>query len=218
MARPNARVVLSSCDGSIINTFALGTVHPHPYLYRYQTRQTLVNYATKLAADSTILQPITNKLHPQCEQLLARAKAVLAHDRTTGIHPIQLAAAILFSNGDIEVSWQLKGLEYGCTLDPVLQLLHAIENRRYCEPCVSSAPSSAPTTTTTTMSTYDTAVILPPRHAALDTSPSGKRVRVDGDVAASAGGGGGGGGEVRPVLLVQVDQFGVAHAPFAQAR
>jgi hypothetical protein len=48
-------------------------------------------------------------------------------DKFNNIHPIKLAAGILFSTGRIETCWQLKALEYGSTLDPVSQLLVIME-------------------------------------------------------------------------------------------
>lgn len=50
------------------------------------------------------------------------------HDLTT-THPIAYAAGVLFDNGETEIAWQLKGLEYGCTLDPVSLLAQPILKR-----------------------------------------------------------------------------------------
>jgi cytidine deaminase len=78
-------------------------------------------------------------------------------------HPITFGAAVLFDDGTMAAAAQKKALEYGCTLDAVCQLAHAIDNDDH------------------------------------DWMSSGHSKRT-------------------AVLLVQVDQYGVVHAPFAPAR
>jgi len=55
------------------------------------------------------------------------AKAVNHRDNFDDIHPIRLSAAVLFSDGHIETAWQWKALEYGCTVDPICQLLNVLK-------------------------------------------------------------------------------------------
>ena len=40
------------------------------------------------------------------------------------LFPLKMGAGVLFSDGSIEVTWQYKGLEYGCTLDAVSQVIY----------------------------------------------------------------------------------------------
>lgn len=45
------------------------------------------------------------------------------------VHPLNLAAACLYSNGETDVAVQMKGLSYGCSLDPVSQLIGNMVSR-----------------------------------------------------------------------------------------
>jgi len=43
-------------------------------------------------------------------------------DHRDDLYPIRYGAAVLFSDGSVEVAWMKKGLEYGTTLDAVTQV------------------------------------------------------------------------------------------------
>jgi hypothetical protein len=43
--------------------------------------------------------------------------AVIVHDNASALHPLQLAGGVLYSNGDIEVSWMMKALGMYITVD-----------------------------------------------------------------------------------------------------
>jgi hypothetical protein len=103
------------------------------------------------------------------------------------LHPIRFSAAVLFEDGTIESAWMLKALEYGCTLDPVSQLIRDIEKKRVCAICSSSISNG------TEAASADSA------------AGSGVSIHQAGLLC-------------KPVSLVMCDQFGVCHAPFAQAR
>ena len=221
LAQPNTPIVLASNDNSIISKFTISSIHPYPYAYRYQTRDTLSEFALRL---SHKVRTIDDTLYPGAKLLFDKATESLHLDKLTKLHPLQFAAAVLFSNGEVEVAWQLKGMEYGCTLDPVVQLIREMEKRRFCRPCVTTNMRKRKlqetneeadlvdvhqqhqqlpdgnersnniidvTTTTTTASTADTAI----------TSVAESEQFL-----------------VAPVLLLLLDQHGLAHAPFAQAR
>lgn len=73
----------------------------------------------------------------------------------TVVYPLVFAAAVRFADGEVAVASELKGIEYGCTVDAVSLLIPAMQRKR---------------------------------------------------------------GESMPLVVVQVDNFGLAHAPFAAAR
>jgi cytidine deaminase len=60
------------------------------------------------------------------ETLLTAAYQVNHYDHLDGIHPLRFSAAVLYSNGETYSTWQLKGLEYGCTSDPLEAVIHHI--------------------------------------------------------------------------------------------
>ena len=101
------------------------------------------------------------------------ARGANCNDSMDGVHPLRFSAAVVFEDGTMERAWLLKGLEYGCSLDPVSQLIHDMERRRLCVPCDRGGDEA-----------------------------NGHQVGL----------------VSKPSVLVMVDQFGVAHAPFAQAR
>ncbi|KAJ1429388.1 hypothetical protein B484DRAFT_449427 [Ochromonadaceae sp. CCMP2298] len=163
-AQPSVPVVMGNGTSEKITRCALGEIYPHPYLYRYQERDQLLESATMHAI---VIQKETASAEAQ--RVYAAARSANSMDSLDAVHPLRFSAAVLFDDGIVEVAWQLKGLEYGCTLDPVSQLVRDMERRRFCAPCGTNG---------------------------LDASAM----------------------TARPVILVCVDQFGVAHGPFAQAR
>ena len=165
-------VVMGSCSSEKVISCELGSLYPFPYAYRLENRDNLCKVAGEISKVLTM-----EMLDEDMAKAYRAAVAAVVHDRTISIHPLQLAAAIIFETGDIEVAWQLKGLEYGCTLDPVSQLVSVMERRKICSECSVS--------TSTDESVFE--------------QPQFKYSSL-------------------PKYLVMVDQFGVAHAPFAQAR
>lgn len=190
------QVVMGSASGDQIIECPLSALWPHPYVYRLQNRSTLIAFAEQYSCERGLSRS-SAKISKRSEDFLLyslvhqRAMDCLEMERFDPIHPLKLAAAALFSDGSVETAWQLKGLEYGCTLDPVSQLLGLMEKRRVlggpCHSCLSclkcrfTFPCEAETD-----------------HPVLDESSIHK--------------------EMLPVVVVMTDQFGVCHAPFAQAR
>ena len=162
-------VVLGNCDGSIITEGFLGQLFPFPYHYRYQLRKDLISFASLFASSLNLIDD-NNK---DMKLLFDAAMKVNKYDKLDKLHPIRLSAAVMFGNNDIQVAWQLKGLEYGCSLDPVTQLIHEMERRKiaYFEEFNDDSPAN------NELTSYSFAK-----------------------------------------YIIMVDQFGVAHAPFARAR
>jgi hypothetical protein len=206
LAQPDTPIVLASNDNSIISKFTISSIHPYPYAYRYQTRDTLSEFALRL---SHKVKTIDNTLHTGAKLLFDKATEALHLDKLTKLHPLQFAAAVLFSNGEMEVAWQLKGMEYGCTLDPVVQLIREMEKRRFCRPCVTTNMRKRKLQEDNDDDDDD-------NH---DDNNSGRRINTDTTTESSIT------STVEseqfivaPTLLLLIDQHGLAHAPFAQAR
>lgn len=127
-ASPDTDVVLGGCDGEVINCCKLGQLYPFPYVYRYLQRDEILDFASK---HSTSIK-CSEECHcnPDIHRLHSLAMEAIKYDDATTLHPLQFAAAVMYMNGDIEVTWMLKALEYGNTLDPVSQLVVGMERRR----------------------------------------------------------------------------------------
>jgi cytidine deaminase len=164
---PDVCVVMGSSEGDEVSQCLMKDLWPYPYVYRKQSRSTLLQEMERM---STVLKCVDSLHMDVAINLYAKALSVNSKDSHDSIHPVRLSAALLFDDSSISTAWQLKGLEYGCTLDPVSQLLLDAERKKYCLPC------------------------------------------NNGDIESASR------AFVKPTMLVMVDQMGIAHAPFAQAR
>lgn len=142
-------VVLGDRRGDKITSWEIESLYPHSCLYRGVGRADLLAYGEAFVARTKL--PIWRDAGMR--NVYDAALAQTHRDGNQLLHPLSLSAAVLFADGSISVAWQLKGLEYGCSLDPVSQLINTM-----------------------------IASVHP------------------------------------PCFLVMLDQFGIAHAPFAQAR
>jgi cytidine deaminase len=131
LASPTTPIIMASALGDKISKCELGQLHPSPYIYRQQLRNNVTLFAKKFSKN--LIDP--SILNENASNLYKKAIEFTKYDNTDSIHPIRLAAAVLFSNGNIDISWQMKGLEYGCTLCPVAQLIHSMEKYRVCGIC-----------------------------------------------------------------------------------
>lgn len=131
LASPSTPIIMASANGDKISKCLLGQLHPSPYIYRQQVRNNITLFAKNFAKN--LIDPST--LNENASNLYKKAIEFTKYDNTDNIHPIRLAAAVLFSNGNIDIAWQMKGLEYGCTLCPVAQLIHSMEKYRVCGTC-----------------------------------------------------------------------------------
>lgn len=152
----------------------MGELYPHPFMYRFSRRNSQLEHANEFCtiisekSKSLEVEAVPNLIDKKYLSLLETAVKAAKQDTLGGIHPICFGAAVLFKNGEIEVAWVLKGLEYGCTVDPISLLM---------------------------------------REICLRKNKQDKTVDIEGGRESS-----------EPDCIVQVDQFGVAHAPFAPGR
>lgn len=161
-ADPSTVVVMGNCDSSIIRETTLDILVPYPYLYRFWHRENVLENAHLFSQNLNM--PV--KLHVNSDIVAVFQEAMTSnqYDKLDSLHPVRLSAAVMLTDGSIKSAWLLKGLEYGCTVDPVTQLIRDIENHR------------------------------------------SKLNMVDRDKGEAV------------KYMIMVDQFGVCHAPFAQAR
>jgi len=203
-ATPSTSVVITNAASDNVTTVPLGSLFPFPYVYRYEPRGSVPEFAASFAQRTN-----TDGWSVRQRQLYQTARLAVNGDDKDGLHPVRLGAAILLENGEIERAWILKGLEYGCTMCPVGQLLREMEKRRlpqFCSPCRIDS----------------------------DGSETPEALQAPAAIESGTGGGRGGGAAsgtassvvcpsesssaTRPECLVMLDQWGVAHAPFASAR
>ena len=152
-------------ESTVVSRCTIGDLLPFPYIYRYTLRKSIVEKAESFG------KTISTDGWTARQLLAYQAACVAANgDTKAEVHPILFGAAVLYSDNSIEKAYLLKGLEYGCTACPVVQLLHECEKRKHPK-------------------------LLSPSFC-LENGDEYPKAEV----------------------IVQVDQYGVAHAPFASAR
>ena len=124
------QLVMGSCDGEIITRCPLGPLFPHPSIYRFQGRASVEKGGLMF---SSKMGNVRKAVGPELYRLYKLAFSCVKYEADTNVHgnvhPINLAAACLYSNGETDVAVQLKSLSFGVSLDPVSQLVGAMVNR-----------------------------------------------------------------------------------------
>lgn len=171
----------NASDENDIKKCKMKDLWPFPYLYRSCDRSNIIEYAQSFVLKSDInLESLrfandSNRVNNnKLEKLLRIACSYTKYDAADTLHPIKLASAVLYDDDSIDVTWMLKGLEYGCTLDPVSQMVSKMMQNRICGECKLNVSSDL-------------------------NNNIFKFIKS-------------------PIMLVNVDQYGVAHSPHAQAR
>lgn len=109
-ATPDTVVIMASGDSTRVSRSNLQDLYPCQYLYRYQRRKDVLCFAENFATNT---KPVTDELYVGAAELFRRTMAHIVYDNAIALHPLQLAAGVMYSNGDIEVSWLLKALGEG---------------------------------------------------------------------------------------------------------
>jgi cytidine deaminase len=132
-------VVITNCSGDHTTKCVISDLLPFPYVFRKCVRGEIIlcaeTYTSKIRNQLKITQSQPafsadeNREH-LISKVMAAATATNPLDShgDTG-HPVRLSAAVVFGDGTTSTSYQMKGLEYGCTVDPVAQLVYAMEQR-----------------------------------------------------------------------------------------
>jgi len=143
-------IVFGDGESEKVVTCTIGELYPFPYIYRSILGDKIGDFGRALTCPGFKIESSSFVNSDDIQECYTMAFQATVNDKSP-IHPLRLGACVQYADGSRDVAWQLKGLEYGCTIDPVCQLI---------------------------------------RGMVLKT----------------------------PKLLVMCDQYGVAHAPFAQAR
>lgn len=140
-------IVIGNSTGDRVFEYPLGDLIPQPYLYRQRRREQVVAFAKDVASRC---QPCTPPANSETDtdgantklkldrsgnyhgilpaelrcKLTNEALAVNHWDHDDALHPIRLSAAVIYSDDSVYSTWHMKGLEYGCTSDPVEALVH----------------------------------------------------------------------------------------------
>jgi len=139
-------------DPTQMSTRKLQELLPLPSVYCRQDQDEMMSMGKRLS--SCVQAPTDPKFASAYAAAVAYAKC---QTKQKAVFPVLFAAAVCFENGDVGKAAELKGIEYGCSVDAVSLLLSAM-------------------------------------------------------IAAREK------GNAAPYCILQADQFGVAHAPFASAR
>ena len=172
MAASDTPVVIGNGPSTTAARCRIGDLLPHPYVYRKVLRKEIISFMSGHASKCNDAGWTESEV-----KVYEAARLAATCDIKVDVHPVQLGAAIMFQDGTIEKAHVLKGLEYGCTVCPVVQLLQPSEKKKL-QLCFSQEEW---------------------RKSSQDYDD------VDDDGAS-------------PICIAMVDQYGVAHAPFASAR
>ena len=119
-------VIMKGKRGGVYRA-SLGELYPHPPLFRGVARAAVKGLAQELASRTEYGDAHDNKWLELIDRTVAAASAHSDGRIGDGLHPIHLAAGVMFTDGHIEVSAQLKAVEYGCSVDPLVKIVHTIE-------------------------------------------------------------------------------------------
>lgn len=146
-------IVFGDGASSTVVSCNIEKLYPFPFVYRKVLGNNIGDVGRALSSSLLNLQETGKSVWNEDTEFCFKLALQATDNDKSLIHPLKLAACVQYWDGSRDVAWQLKGLEYGCTLDPVCQLLRGML-----------------------------------------------------------------GPEKIPRFLLMCDQFGIAHAPFAQAR
>lgn len=150
---PDVEIVASgTADQAALTCLPLRELLPLPSVYRQRGQDSIKAIGSTLR--DRVKPPLDENLAAAYTAAVACARK---QEKQAVVFPVQFAAAVRFANGRVYATAELKGIEYGCTVDAVSLLM-----------------------------------------------PEIIRTRDEDGVAATC--------------IIQADQFGVAHAPFAAAR
>ena len=130
---PETLIVMANADMSKTQSVALSDLYPAGYLYGKLDRTAIEPFALSRGIEWTTPNDENDPnghftAYTSLYDAAKRAALTLDSDVSSraGIHPVHLGAAAATTDGRTLTAGMLKGLEYGCTLDPVTALLPAL--------------------------------------------------------------------------------------------
>lgn len=95
--------------GEKISQCTIGDLYPFPSVYRFQNRNDIAVYSQLLSLK--VKENRTRILDEHGASALYKlALSCVQHDKGSKLHPLQMAAAVLYSDNSTDVAWQLKGV------------------------------------------------------------------------------------------------------------
>jgi len=117
------RVVMWGQNNYKVTTLA--ELYPYPAIYRNINVTDVVGFAQNFA--QSMEKPIFDS---KLAELYRKAIDFTKYDDKDVFYPIRLAAGVLYENGEMEIAWQTKMLEFAKTVDPVTNLLPGMRKNR----------------------------------------------------------------------------------------
>ena len=213
-AEPHIDIIIGNGASTIVTVVSLESLFPYPYIYRNHSRTEVEAYACEIsccgAGAGVGVGVSIDGWNARQQKTYQAARLSVIGDTRASLHPVRLGAAVLFENGVIERTWVLKGLEYGCTMCPITQILRELEKKRfpqYCEKFTVDCPFPE---YTQEIQKGDVCP-LPIAETSASTSANADGLTLSTLIPVWPEGS-------KPECIAMVDQWGIAHAPFASAR
>jgi hypothetical protein len=103
-------IVMGNNSGGKISQCTIGDLYPFPSVYRFQNRNDIAAFS-KLFSSKLKENPAMILEEHGASGIYKLAMSCVQHDKGSNLHPLQVAAAVLYSDNTNDVAWQLKGVE-----------------------------------------------------------------------------------------------------------
>eukprot|EP00438_Fugacium_kawagutii_P018813 Skav221683 [mRNA] locus=scaffold1494:121204:127671:+ [translate_table: standard] len=124
LCAPDAEIVATGAEGAWVSQ-PLRNLLMLPSVYRGRSQKDAQTLAEELAPK--VAPPEKDTFAKAYKEALALAQEQKGQ---TVVYPLVFAAAVCFADGEIAVASELKGIEYGCTVDAVSLLIPAMQRKR----------------------------------------------------------------------------------------
>jgi hypothetical protein len=103
-------IVMGNNSGGKISQCTIGDLYPFPSVYRFQNRNDIAAFS-ELFSSKLKENPARILEEHGASAIYNLALRCVQHDKGSKLHPLQMAAAVLYSDNSTDVAWQLKGVE-----------------------------------------------------------------------------------------------------------
>ena len=98
---------MGNSAGDKVTRCMISDLFPYPSIYRAYNRSDILSYGKIFA--TKVRKNTTDPLNDKMQSLYKLALNCTKYDKGTGLHPLQMAAGVLYSDDSMDVAWQLKG-------------------------------------------------------------------------------------------------------------
>ena len=102
-------IVMGNNSGGKISQCTIGDLYPFPSVYRFQNRNDIASFS-KSFSSKLKENPARILEEHGASAIYKLALNCVQHDKGSKLHPLQMAAAVLYSDNSTDVAWQLKGV------------------------------------------------------------------------------------------------------------